>query len=59
MAIARGERVITNSIQLSGGDVPQQFPTRGTGGEETQVAVGFPDKLTVKEGVLGSQEDWL
>ena len=59
MDIANGDKVITNSMHLSGGEVPQQFPTRGTGGEETQVPLGFAERSTEKEGVLGSQLTWL
>lgn len=54
MATANGDNVILNSMHLSGAVVPQQLSTRGTA-EDTQVPLGFEDKLTSKNGVAGSQ----
>ncbi len=47
--------MIRNSMHLSGGEVPQQLPARGTGGAETHVPLGLPDRLQLKKGVVGSQ----
>ena len=55
MAVARGDKVITNSIHLSGAVVPQQLPSLEIGGDETQAPLGLEVRFTVKLGVIESQ----
>jgi hypothetical protein len=50
-----GCRVITNSMQRSGEEVPQQLPALAMFGE-IQLAVGLAVRSTVKEGTEGPQD---